>query len=611
MKLSFVKSDTSYSFISMLISIALVLAFMYWARVIVIPVALSILITFLLVPTVNWLEKIYIPRVLAVILMTVISLSLFLGATYAITKQIDSLVDSYPQYEDNITAKISQINEQGSSGLFDKFHSVAERLYEQLEQAQKDSKIQKISSSGSQEASHAQPVKIVEDSPFHFSALWGIAGPVLEPLANIGLVIVLIIFMLINREDLRDRFIALVGIGQMTDTTRALEDAGDRISRYLLIQLFINCCYGMAVGIGLWLIGVPYFILWGSFAALLRYIPYLGAWLSALLPIALSLLISPDWSIALMVIALFLMLELVTNMIAEPMLYGRGIGVSQAALLVTVAFWAWLWGPIGLILASPLTVCLAVLGRHVPFLKFLDILLGDRPTLSSSQRYYQRLLAKDEDEASDIIERYIEDDSMVHAFDKIIIPALSLARADLRSGKLDELSHKEMVELSGSILEDQRSEMYVIESKEKKTEKESNDGATSPLPVTSVLAVPARDSTDKLLVDALSMLLDPSRFEIHASPGGIVYDILADVKRRTPDVLVILSVPPGGVAHVRHICKRITARFPDLRIVVGRLGLYEEDQEENRRRLSEVGADYIVFSLADVVSELNKLSTLD
>ncbi|GKS69521.1 ABC transporter permease [Nitrosomonas sp. PY1] len=595
----------------MLISIALVLAFMYWARVIVIPVALSILITFLLVPTVNWLEKIYIPRVLAVILMTVISLSLFLGATYAITKQIDSLVDSYPQYEDNITAKISQINEQGSSGLFDKFHSVAERLYEQLEQAQKDSKIQKISSSGSQEASHAQPVKIVEDSPFHFSALWGIAGPVLEPLANIGLVIVLIIFMLINREDLRDRFIALVGIGQMTDTTRALEDAGDRISRYLLIQLFINCCYGMAVGIGLWLIGVPYFILWGSFAALLRYIPYLGAWLSALLPIALSLLISPDWSIALMVIALFLMLELVTNMIAEPMLYGRGIGVSQAALLVTVAFWAWLWGPIGLILASPLTVCLAVLGRHVPFLKFLDILLGDRPTLSSSQRYYQRLLAKDEDEASDIIERYIEDDSMVHAFDKIIIPALSLARADLRSGKLDELSHKEMVELSGSILEDQRSEMYVIESKEKKTEKESNDGATSPLPVTSVLAVPARDSTDKLLVDALSMLLDPSRFEIHASPGGIVYDILADVKRRTPDVLVILSVPPGGVAHVRHICKRITARFPDLRIVVGRLGLYEEDQEENRRRLSEVGADYIVFSLADVVSELNKLSTLD
>jgi predicted PurR-regulated permease PerM len=607
MSLSFVKSDPSNSKIAMLIGITLVLSFIYFARVIVIPIALAVLITFLLVPTVNWLERWYFSRVPAVITVTCLSLGLFLGVTFAITQQINSLIDSYPEYEENIAAKIAQYNERGRDGMLDKFHIVAERLYEQLDQAKKKTGTD-LQTSKDNEISQAQPVKIVQDGSLGVSELWNIVSPVLEPLANLGLVIVLVIFMLINREDLRDRFISLVGVNQLTDTTRALEDAGERISRYLLMQLLINCGYGVAVGLGLWLIGVPYALLWGSFAALLRYIPYLGAWLSALLPIALSLLISPEWNTAFMVIALFLALELITNMVFEPLLYGRGIGVSQAALLITVAFWTWLWGPVGLILASPLTVCLAVLGRYVPFLRFLDILLGDRPTLSPVHRYYQRLLAKDEDEASDIVETHINKDSLVTALDNIVIPALTLARIDLRAGKLDEESHQAIINLSREILENQPNTFLTANelSPNTITAKSSQDARTS------VLVIPARDASDELIADIFASLVDPNRFDIYKTSSSVmVSEILALIETQPPHVLVILSIPPGGIAHIRYVCKRIISHYPELRVVVGRLGLYTEDHEDNRRRLTEGTENHIVFSLTDTVSELNKLSTLD
>ena len=298
---------------------------------------------------------------------------------YGVTRQISSLLDEYPKYEQNVTAKITKLRERGRTGLLDKVEIVSDRLSQQLARKRvQDMSVDEV------ELAQAQPVRVVEDGAFSLSQLWSVAGPVLEPIALAGLVLVLVLFMLINREDLRDRLISLVGVGQLAGTTRALEEAGERLSRYLLLQLIINTGFGVAVAIGLWLIGLPYAPLWGFFAALLRYIPYLGPWLAALLPLALSVLISRDWSVALMVVALFGALELVTNMLIEPLAYGRGIGVSQAALLVAVAFWTWLWGPVGLVLASPLTVCLVVLGRYVPSLKFLDTLLGDRPTLDLS-----------------------------------------------------------------------------------------------------------------------------------------------------------------------------------------------------------------------------------
>ncbi len=588
----------------MLIALALVLGFLYWARVIIIPVALSILLTFLLSPIVTWLQQHGIARVVAVTLASSLALSSIVGAMWGITNQMGSLLDAYPQYENNILSKINQLTERERDGLLDKLQAVTERITEQLTDnpAIEDSlpiptdKKEKID---------AQPVRIVNDGPFQLSQLWSLFGPMLEPLANAGLIIVLVCFMLLNREDLRDRVISLIGVEQIAHTTRAFEDAGERVSRYLLMQLLINVGYGIAVALGLWLIGVPYAALWGFFGALLRYIPYLGPWLTAILPIMLSLLISPDWSLAIMVLAMFCVLELITNMIIEPMLYGRGIGVSQAALLVCVAFWTWLWGPIGLILASPLTVCIVVLGRYVPYLSFLDTLLGDRPALSVGQRFYQRLLADDVDEATGLVEQELSsntDKTLAQAFDDLAIPALLQARIDLRQGKIDGEEQRELIENLRTVLAEQINEAEAQEHKEQaQTERKI------------ILAIPARDSTDELAVTMLGKSIHNEDFEWHEITSlGLATEMLTRIEQIKANIIVIVSVYPGSLAHTVYLCKRVRARFPEIIIVASRLGLDDsESAKSNFDKLQAVGANRIVYTLQETVTELDKLDLLD
>lgn len=578
-----------------LLGTAVVLAFLYLARMVVIPVALAVLFTFLLAPLVNLLQRRGLPRVPAVGLVTVLALGSVIGVAMMVTQQIGSLLDSYPRYEQNVTAKIAGLRAAGRDGLIDKLQTVTERIQQQLEAGDAPT----VVAVAVPDEKHPTPVRIVEDGPFKLSQLWMLAGPVLEPLANIGLVLVLVIFMLINREDLRDRIISLIGANQLAETTRALGDAGERVSRYLLMQLAVNAGYGLAVTLGLWLIGVPYAPLWGFFAALLRYIPYLGPWLAALLPIMLSLLIEREWGTALAVVALFGVLELITNMLVEPWLYGRGIGVSQAALLIAVAFWTWLWGPVGLVLASPLTVCLVVLGRYVPYLRFLDTLLGDRPTLTPAQRFYQRLLADDEDEAEALLEKQAQAGSQAQAFDEVVIPALAAMRADERSDKLDTGKRRTMTELAA---------LVVGEIPRPQSEAEQ---APRGAPV-RVVCVPARDGIDAVAADMLARMADPARYAMQVEAAGQLTNSIAErVEAEAFDVVAILSVPPGGIAHTRHLCKRIRAAAPGLRIVAIRPGLFAEDVEENRRQLMEAGASRMAGSLSEGLTALHSMAQLD
>lgn len=598
------KIKSSDDRVSMLISAVIILALMYWAKVIIIPVALAILFTFLLISPVNWLENHFIPRVPAVIIATAVLLGLLLAATFGVTQQISSLIDSYPEYEENITAKISEYQELGRHGTLEKLQAVTERIENQLELAQKKDNSAPVAAKD-KEIVIPQPVKIVEEGPFSMSKLWSFAGPLLEPIANLGFILVLVIFMLINREDMRDRLISLIGTGQLTDTTRALEDAGYRVSRYLLIQLLINCFYGLVISIGLWLFEVPYPLLWGFFAALLRYIPYLGAWLAAILPISLSLLISPEWSITIKVISLFVILELITNMILEPLLYGRGIGVSQTVLLIAVAFWTWLWGPVGLILASPLTVCLVVMSRYIPDLKFIDTLLSDRPALSSVHRYYQRLLANDEDESFDVLESDLGNNqgSLALTFDEIVAPALALARADLYSGKLDKNAYKELVDLNNKVVSDLSEVTKDLAEKSISTTVKSKK---------KVLLLPAKDDIDEIAVQTLAKLVDPGCLDVYViKPGVMVSEVVELIEENSPDVLAILSIPPGGIAHIRHVCKRVQARFPDLKIIIGRLGLHDEYHDMNKQQLSQISSGSVEFTLGNIITKLKQLSTLD
>ena len=575
-----------------LLGMALILGFLAWARPVVVPVALAILFTFLLAPLSSWLERRRLPRAMSSATVTLLALALVIGVFYGVTRQVSSLLDEYPKYEQNVTSKITKLRERGRTGLLDKVEIVSERLSRQL--ARK--RVQDMSVD-EREMAQAQPVRVVQDGAFSLSQLWSVAGPVLEPIALAGLVLVLILFMLINREDLRDRLISLVGVGQLAGTTRALEEAGERLSRYLLLQLMINTGFGIAVAIGLWLIGLPYAPLWGFFAALLRYIPYLGPWLAALLPLALSVLISRDWSVALMVVVLFGVLEGITNMLIEPYAYGRGIGVSQAALLIAVAFWTWLWGPVGLVLASPLTVCLVVLGRYVPFLKFLDTLLGDRPALDPSHRLYQRMLAQDEAESADLVDDYAALDGLDGAYDMVVVPMLAHARDDLRGGRLEPATHDRLVS-------DARD---MVDAHKRMIRPDTLVGAEH----INVLGIPSRDALDEVAVSMLGKLVDAGRVDWSVgSSSALASDMVSMVKEQSIRVIVLVALPPGGLAHVRYLCKRLRTADPLLPILVVRPGLYADDQPRQRRELQEAGATWVATSMREAVSEINKLAML-
>ncbi|AXK73487.1 AI-2E family transporter [Lysobacter sp. TY2-98] len=575
-----------------LVGAALVLAFLYWAKVIVIPVALAILFTFLLTPPAHYLERRGVSRVVSSVLMTVLALALAIGAGVAVTRQIGSLLDAYPRYEPNVTAKIEQLRARGRTGLLDKLQVVTERISVQLDRRGPAPMTQ-----AEREVARAQPVRIVQQEPVRLSQLWAIASPLLEPLAGLGLVLVLVIFMLIHREDLRDRVISLVGVDQLADTTRALEDAGQRVSRYLLMQLMVNSGYGVSVAIGLWAIGVPYALLWGFFAAVLRYIPYLGSWLAAFMPVALSLLITREWTTALLVVGLFGTLELITNMLVEPWVYGRGMGVSQAALLIAVAFWTWLWGPIGLVLASPLTVCLVVLGRYVPFLKFLDTLLGDTPPLAPAHRFYQRLLAQDETEAADLLDDYAALDGLDRAYDEIVVPTLAHAREDLRQRRLQTPDHGRVVD-----------EIHALVDAHRRLIRPDDMVGGDRM---RVLAIPLRDAVDDVAVAMLGKLVDMGRVDwVAASSAVLASDVVESIRSAQVDALVLVSVPPGGLAHVRYVIKRLGTELGNLPLVVVRPGLADDAQVRLRRELSELGVSRLATTLAGAASELRKIAAL-
>ena len=299
------------------------------------------------------------------------------------------------------------------------------------------------------------PAVVVQpDSPAWLSRLPALLRPLVETLGGLALALVLVVFMLLKREDLRNRLIRLVGHGRMTVTTKAVDDAGQRISRFLLMQLIINASFGLVLSIGLLLIQVPHALLWGLLAAILRYVPYLGSWITAAVLIALSLAIFPGWVQPLLVLGLIVVLELVTANVVEPRLFGHSMGVSEVALLVAAAFWAFLWGPVGLVLSSPLTVCLVVLGKYVPQLEFLDVLLGDEPSLDADVTYYQRLLARDQDEATQLVLAQAKTFPPEQVYDELLVPALNYVKQDRERDDLTEADEQFVLRATREIVED-------------------------------------------------------------------------------------------------------------------------------------------------------------
>jgi predicted PurR-regulated permease PerM len=581
----------SYHSVIMLGGIVLVTATLYWAQKILIPLVLAVLLAFVLNPVVTFVQRRGLPRVASVILITFLSFLLLGGIGVGLTLQLKQLAADLPKYKDNVAKKVAGVRELGHGRWL-------QDLEDMLKESASDPQYEKAAE-GSPEKPLA--VRMLPGSALTFDR---VAAPTAEFLATAGLVVVLVIFTLIQREELRNRLIQLIGKGQLIHTTRAFEETARGLSRFLLIQFVINASFGVMLGLGLLLIGVPYALLWGILAATLRFVPYVGTWLAVGLLLLFSVAITPTWTVPLLVLGFVVLLELATVYVVEPLLIGHSTGVSPIALVIAAAFWAWLWGPIGLVLSTPLTVCLVVLGHRVPRLAFLSVLLSAKSVMDPEFSYYQRLLARDQDEATDVVNMYMRTHSLDTVYDAVLIPALVLAKRDRDSGMLSPEDERFIFQVTRAILDDLEMAPPTPAGSDKATPPVSAEAiGHKPL----VLACPACDEADELALKMLRRLLDPDKYQTEVLSGQDERsgNHFADLGK-CPDVICIGVLPPGGLAQARYLCKRLRVSFPRQKIVVICWGL-PDDAGPRREELLAAGADLVAITLLEANANIASL----
>ena len=408
---------------------------LYVGKEVFIPLVLAVLLSFVLAPVVNLLRRWHLPRVPAIIVTVVLALGVLLAVGVVIGLQIADLGGKLPEYQQTVETKIARLQE----GVFGRMSALIHKASTAVANSSGTpggAPAPAAKSDASAPQDKAMLVRLPQQEVSSLVVAQTVLAPIISPVTTLGIVLVVVIFLLLQREDLRDRMIRLFGSSDLHRTTMAMDDAASRLSTYFLTQLGINAAFGVIVGIGLWVIGVPSPILWGVFATLTRFVPYIGSAISALLPIALAAAVEPGWSMAGWTALLFLVTETVMSQVVEPLLYGHSTGLSPFAVIVSALFWAWLWGPIGLILSTPFTVILVVLGRHVEHLEFLDVLLGDRAALTPVENFYQRILAGDPDEARDHAEKLLRDRPLIAYYDDVALKGLQLAANDVQRGVL-------------------------------------------------------------------------------------------------------------------------------------------------------------------------------
>jgi predicted PurR-regulated permease PerM len=569
----------------------LIITVLYWAQAVLVPFALAILITFVLTPPVGWLER-RIGRVPAV-LATVILVFTVLGlAAWGLSRQLTYLAEDLPGYRANIRAKIADVRGAGQGGT-------VERLQNTIEGIQED-----LGTPDSPAGTTSQPV-VVQPEPAAGISGFAWLGPIVGRLGNAGLVIALVLFMLLERRDLRDRLIGLLGHGRVASTTKAFDEASSRVSRQLLMQSLVNLVYGVCAGLGLYVLDVPYPWVWAALGAALRFIPYVGPVLGAGAPILISLAALEGWAGPLMVVALYVVLELFTNLVLETVLYAGAAGVSQVALLLSVAFWTWLWGPLGLLLATPLTVCLVVLGKHVRGLEFLGTLMADTPALPPEYTYYQRLLARDQSEAADLVERHVKTNAPASVYDALLLPALNYAERDRLDERLSPSEEAAVIDATRELIADAAEAI-----RNQSTESASESGELAPAVPREglrVLGYGTNGVADEL---ALAMLADlvadlPIAIEIGGS-RVLASELVQLAAQQKVDVLCIADLPPSPPSKTRYLVKRVRAALPAVRIVVGRWAP-EALADESTRELSEAGAHHVASTLLDTRDYLASL----
>ncbi|HET7006712.1 MAG TPA: AI-2E family transporter [Candidatus Binatia bacterium] len=571
---------------------ALIVAALYLAQAFLIPIALAFLLTFLLAPVVAGVERFKLGRVAAVLLVVVLVFSLMGAGIWMVATQLTTVANQLPTYRNNIRQKIIDIRGAGKNGALEKVKKTAQEVQDEL---------------GKDTRSKPREVVIKDQDSDIFWPLSSAVAPLLDYLAAAGLVVVLVVFMLIRRENLRDRLIRLLGYGRLTITTKAIEEAGRRMSRYLLTQALLNTTFGLSVAVALFFIGLPYAILWGFLAAVLRFIPYVGPTVAATLPTILSLAVFNGWFWPLLVVGVILALELVNNKALEPLLYGESAGVSEVGLLVAIAFWTWLWGPVGLILATPLTVCVVVMSKYVPQLEFISVLMSDDRVVETDAVFYQRLLAMDRVEAKAIVENYLKAHPIEQIYDELMIPALSYAKRDVLRGTLTDTEEQLVFQTIRELL----GELGAIKADANRSAEDERKTTQSTLPSSpaaklTVLGCPARDEADEIALLMVKQLLDSTEVDIEVlGDEALTAEILARIAEKKPPMLCVASIAPDGLRRIRALCKRVRMRFPEIKISIARLG---SSDPANSDSLMSAGADKISNSLTQWRDQVVQIS---
>lgn len=617
-----------------LLGAALILAALYFAKEILLPFALAVLLCFLLTPLVRRIERWGTHRIVSVLLVVSLAFVVIGSVGWLVTDQMIQLSGNLPDYKGNLIDKIRSFHGMTRGRLEEASDTIAEISQELTEEPssattesdgpttsdaadakdgnnenepllqqlaaeltnrlQQQDDVEKRARERAEE--EAMRVKVVSLPPSPLEQVTSWLGPLVAPLTTAGVVIVLTLFMLIQREDLRDRVLQLIGTKHLRTTTEALDDATARVSRFLRTQLAINASYGLFVGIGLHFIGVPNAILWGVLGCLLRFLPYLGPWLVAAMPITLSMAVFHEWSPVIWTVGLFIVLELVVNNVMEPLFYGASMGVSSVGIIVSAIFWTWLWGPIGLVLAMPLTVCMVVMGNYVPEMKFVTILLGDRPSLSIYERFYQRLLAFDDDEAATITQQYLRDHTVLEWLDGVLLPALMLAERDRHRGNLAEDRRAFVMEVTRDLVDEHAG---IADTDQVPG---NNDPASC-----RVLCVPARDEADEMAAQLFAYHLRQNGFEVELRTTAVlVGELVEQAKRTSFDALVVSAVPPAATRHTRYLCKRFGATQPEVPIFVG---LWAGDHFHSvRKSLEQQDGTHVVTKFSQALEKLQAIA---
>jgi predicted PurR-regulated permease PerM len=627
------KARTTEELIALLSAVAtailavIIISMLYFGRDIFVPVALAILLSFVLAPLVGLLQRIHAPRALAVVSVVILAFSLIFAMGSLLATQLTQLAGDLPRYQSTISEKIQSFRDtKAGRGTLERASDMLKDLSKELDRP-KDAPSARAP--GSVLGTNAVgppapvPVEVRQPDPGALESLRTLISPLIHPLATTGIIIIFVIFILLQREDLRNRLIRLAGSSDLQRTTAALDDAASRLSRLFLTQLILNGAFGMVIGTGLWLIGIPSAILWGILAAALRFVPYIGAVIAAAFPLALAVAVDPGWSMLLWTLVLFLVVEPVVGHVVEPMVYGHSTGLSPVAVVASATFWTALWGPIGLVLATPLTVCLVVLGRHVERLEFLDVMFGDRPALSPPEIFYQRMLAGDPTEAAEKAEEFLKERSLASYYDEVALKGLQLAQADAERGTLNRerlVKIRDAVSEFAGDLSDQddrppaKGNSTTDAEASSAVESVAENAAGENLPVLSketlppewqgehpVLCVAGRSLIDEAAAIMLGQL---------STAHGLAARVEAAEALSTTNVfrldttgvaiVCLVYLDASGPAHMRYAVRRLRRKLPSATIILG-CWVKEIDPAALELLRESAKADLVASSLGDAL----------